>query len=253
MTSEHDLGSKTPVPSGATAVAGSVSGRATRPSLVDLFADLLLLGYSLQSEADPGDPVQVRARILDQLNLADKRGREAGYDAASIEHARFAVVALLDELILGSKWSGRDTWRGNPLQRELFRINTAGEEFFTRLESIRGGRAGQRPVLEICQACLALGFEGRYKLLGPEKLEQLRRDLAAEIGSGHAGMDGLAPRWLPTDQVPEAAGEGVPVWMTLLGVLGGAGLLVLVFALAAGASAGRVAAVVRELYVRISG
>ena len=41
--------------------------------------------------------------------------------------------------------------------------------------------------------------------------------------------------------------------MTLLGVLGGAGLLVLVFALAAGASAGRVAAVVRELYVRISG
>jgi len=251
MSAEHDT--DTPAPArGAAALASPKTGGG-RPPLVDLFADLLLLAYSLQSPGDPGEPSQVRGRILDLLAAAERRGREAGYDPASLDHARFAIVALLDELILGSSWAGRDIWRGNPLQRELFRINTAGEEFFTRLDGLRGGKGEGRAALEVYQACLALGFEGRFKISGTEKLEALRRDLASDLSGGRTTLDNLAPRWEPRDQVPEAAGEGIPVWMTLLGVLGGAVLLVAIFALAAGASAGRVAATVRELYIRIAG
>lgn len=253
MSAEHDSATPLPVTAGSAAIPIPPKTAGGRTPLVDLFADLLLLAYSLQSPGDPGEPSQVRGRILELLAVAERRGREAGYDPASVDHARFAVVALLDELILGSSWAGRDTWRGNPLQRELFRINTAGEEFFTRLEGLRGGRGESRAALEVYQACLSLGFEGRYKIAGAEKLGALRRDVASEVSSGRTSLDSLAPRWEPRDQVPEAAGEGIPVWMTLLGVLGGAILLVAIFALAAGASAGRVAATVRELYIRIAG
>jgi type VI secretion system protein ImpK len=220
--------------------------------LVDLFADLFLLAASLQT-SDPGDSAQVRAHILDLLGRASVRGKDAGYEPGLVDEARFAVVALLDELILSSTWPGREAWRGNPLQRELFRLNTAGEEFFIRLEKIRAARAENRPLLEVYQVCLALGFEGRFKLLGPEKLELLRRELAGDLGSARTSMDGLAPHWQPPDQAPETVGEGVPVWLTLAGVLGGALILIVVFALAAGASAGRTADVVSRLYARISG
>ena len=66
-------------------------------------------------------------------------------------------------------------------------------------------------------------------------------------------MDHLAPAWKRPDDVVESAGERVPVWATVGVICGAVLLLILLFALASGASASRIAASIRELYVRISG
>ena len=196
----------------------------------------------------------MRARILSLLRRAEEQGRELGHDTLQVDEARFAVVALLDEVILSSTWAGRDLWRGNPLQRELFRINVAGEEFFTRLDRLRSDPKENHPSLEVLHTCLALGFEGKYKLLGQERLQMLIREVAGALSrSGSTGMDHLAPAWKRPDDVMESAGERVPVWATVAAIAGTVLLLILLFALASGASAGRIAASIRELYVRISG
>ncbi len=225
-----------------------------RPRLVDLFADLLSLAYSVRTQPELGNPEEVRARILSLLGRAEEQGRELGHDTLQVDQARFAVVALLDEVILNSTWAGRDLWRGNPLQRELFRINVAGEEFFTRLDRLRSDAKENHPSLEVFHTCLALGFEGKYKLLGQERLQTLIREVAGGLSrSGPTGMDHLAPAWKRPDDVVESAGERVPVWATVGAIAGAVLLLILLFALASGASAGRIAASIRELYVRISG
>ena len=225
-----------------------------RPHLVDLFADLLSLAYSARNQPELGNPEEVRARILSLLSRAEEQGRELGHDMLQVDEARFAVVALLDEVILSSTWAGRDLWRGNPLQRELFRINVAGEEFFTRLDRLRADAKENQPSLEVYHTCLALGFEGKYKLLGQERLQTLIREVAGGlVRSDSTGMDHVAPAWKRPDDVVESAGERVPVWATVGTIAGAVLLLILLFALASGASAGRIAASIRELYVRISG
>ncbi len=224
-----------------------------RPHLVDLFAELLSLACSTRTQPDLGGPEEVRARILTLLNRAEEQGRGFGYDTGQVDEARFAVVALLDEAILSSTWAGRDLWRGNPLQRELFRINVAGEEFFARLERLRADVKEHRPALEVFHTCLALGFEGKYKLLGQERLQGLIREVASGLSQSGTSLDHLAPAWKRPDDVVESAGERVPVWATVGVIAGAVCLLILLFALASSASAGRIAASIRELYVRIAG
>jgi type VI secretion system protein ImpK len=62
-----------------------------------------------------------------------------------------------------------------PLQLELYRENTAGENFFVRLRALL--RAGDRPVaVEIYYLCLVLGFQGAYRDGGePQALEKFTR------------------------------------------------------------------------------
>jgi type VI secretion system protein ImpK len=246
-------------PSGGGSGGGPLAGNEpelvrARPHLVDLFADLLSLAYSSRTQPDLGNPEEVRARILSLLGRTEEQGRELGHDTQQVDEARFAVVALLDEVVLSSTWSGRDSWRGNPLQRELFRINTAGEEFFTRLDRLRADAKENLPSLEVFHTCLALGFEGKYKLLGPDRLQALYREIAGELSrSGAVTPDHLAPAWKRPDDVVESAGERVPIWATVGAISGAVLLLILLFALASGASAGHIAASIRELYVRISG
>lgn len=246
-------------PTGGRAVAGPPPVHEpdpvrARPHLVDLFADLLSLAHSARTQPELGNPEEVRSRILSLLSRADEQGRELGYDTLQVDEGRFAVVALLDEVILSSAWGGRDLWRGNPLQRELFRINVAGEEFYTRLDRLRADAKENHPSLEVYHTCLALGFEGKYKLLGQERLQALIREVAGALSkSGSTGMDHLAPAWRRPDDVVESAGESVPVWATVGAIAGAVLLLILLFALASGASAGHIADSIRELYVRISG
>ncbi len=247
------------LPSGGRPAGGLSPGNEpepvrARPHLVDLFADLLSLAYSVQTQPELGNPEEVRARILSLLGRAEDQGRELGHDMVQVDQARFAVVALLDEVILSSTWAGRDLWRGNPLQRELFRINVAGEEFFTRLDRLRSDAKENQPSLEVYHTCLALGFEGKYKLLGQERLQTFIREVAGGLSrSGPTGMDHLAPAWKRPDDVVESAGERVPVWATVGTIAGAVLLLILLFALASRASAGHIADSIRELYVRISG
>ena len=54
--------------------------------------------YSVRTQPELGNPEEVRARILSLLSRAEEQGRELGYDTLQVDEARFAVVALLDEV-----------------------------------------------------------------------------------------------------------------------------------------------------------
>ncbi len=218
-------------------------------TLSELAAELFTLTYSLRRGTAPNDPADVRQKTITLLERFDSEARKAGYAADQVEAARFALVALVDETVLSSQWPGKDIWRSNPLQRELFKINTAGEEFFKKLEILRADRAANRRALELFYSCLGMGFEGRYKLLGREKLEGLIRELSQEIGahrSSHA--ESMSPNWRRPDEFPESVGEGVPVWLTLAVFIPAVLLEVGLFALAAGLDAGRIGRSIRTVF-----
>ena len=131
--------------------------------------------------------------------------------------------------MLGQPSSLRDAWECNPLQLRLFGEHLAGEHFFDRLEQLRAQGAPRLPSLEVYHYCLLLGFEGKYRLEGPEKLGYLIARLGDEIVYLKGKRTGFAPHWAPPDKVAHALRRVVPLWapaavLAVVGLLGYFGL-----------------------------
>ncbi len=75
----------------------------------------------------------------------------------------WVMAALADEIFVHMDWSGKDYWLSHLLETRLFRTQSAGETFFTRLEHLleRTDPAAEETA-SIYLMALALGFRGKY-------------------------------------------------------------------------------------------
>ena len=219
-----------------------------RPQLSEFAYDLYALVYTLRAGQDLGDYGVVRRRIMDSLGEFANHARNAGYTTPVVDTARFALVALLDELVLMSEWTGKAQWASSPMQLELFQTNTAGQEFFVRLSDLRTRFEENRELIEIYHDCLALGFKGKYLLMGGDEREVLVSEMARDLTRGRTfDLEGLSPSWERPDHVGEVVGEGMPVWATLAIFIPLAVIILAVFIVAADREAAGVAEIIASL------
>jgi type VI secretion system protein ImpK len=110
------------------------------------------------------DGESFRTRIKATLQEIEQVAASAGYDAADIRDTHFAIVALLDSVVLHSEGAIRGEWERKLLQEELFGQTNAGVVFFEKLSRLQSRRDSHQlaDVLEVFLLCLLLGFEGRY-------------------------------------------------------------------------------------------
>ncbi len=164
-------------------------------NLPDMAGTLFSLILSLRTSSNYGSEDELRRKILGYLDQIDKEGLEAGIAREDLEAAKFPLVAFIDETILNSEWKGRDAWRERPLQLDLYGETIAGERFFERLEKVRRSGEAKADLLEIYYLCLALGFEGKYKISGPAKLRELLSGVRRELGGvrSRATSEPLSP------------------------------------------------------------
>jgi type IV/VI secretion system ImpK/VasF family protein len=208
-------------PAPAAVAAGQSAGAAK--ALPDLCAKCF--AYTLWLVQAPAaqqlDARTVYQRYDELLREFDGDGRRAGYEVAQVRLAMFALVAFVDELLLTSQHPVKASWSDQPLQLTYFNENSAGEEFYVRLEAARRGE-GPRDldVQEAFYLCLSLGFHGRYA--GSSRAEKQRRSLmeqlAADIRSRRgASAASLSPHGLCA--VAEGRSEGLrSVWAVPLAV-----------------------------------
>ena len=76
-----------------------------------------------------------RAQMKQALMRAEQEGRSGGYKPEDVHQVLFAVVAFLDESVLGSRNPIFADWPRLPLQTELFGRQIAGEMVFRDLQS----------------------------------------------------------------------------------------------------------------------
>jgi type VI secretion system protein ImpK len=143
--------------------------------LYHVCANVLVTAVQLTTDSSLAAASDLRQRLIGALERMVSDGRRIGIADADLAEARYALVAFIDEQIMRSDWSGRAEWMARPLQLELYRENTAGENFFVRLRALL--RAGDRPVaIEIYYLCLVLGFQGAYRDGGePQAVEKFTR------------------------------------------------------------------------------
>jgi type VI secretion system protein ImpK len=191
------------------------SGTPGMGPLVEAGFGLLALAPLLRSSRPPADPATLKAQIERELARFVDALRGKKCDDRTISLGHYCLCALLDDAVLNTPWGAEGPWRSSSLTGTIHHDVAAGERFFDYLEGAMRVPDRSRPVLEMMAACLALGFEGRYRLTrgGGAILQQLRSDLAAILTrlSGETTPD-LSGHWQGVPAAHRPVAQRIPLW-----------------------------------------
>ena len=132
------------------------------------------------------DYATFRRSMQEVLAAQEAQAGSRRLDFEIYEDAKYAMVALVDELAIVSDWAFRNDWAQEPLELAIFTSNVAGEEFFDRIQNLKKRYASARDdgeretilgALEVFYTCLECGFKGRFRGLAEGELEAERRGL----------------------------------------------------------------------------
>ncbi len=166
---------------GQTLFGAKAASAATGPSLLTLSTDLLLIGVKIMETSDLGDSGALHRLLLAYFKDFERACLTHHKPPEAVEEAKYALAAFIDETIINSPNNCRDDWVREPLQAQFFNDHSAGEHFFTRLEGLIGDLRRHFEAVEVFYMCLALGFQGRYRVEGQELLPNVVRNLLRRI------------------------------------------------------------------------
>ena len=209
-------------------------------------SDVLFRILKLRNSVEQPAPDVLQREILGYFDAMMRKGREARIPEQDMVEAKFALAAFADEVVFTSTWPGRAQWLQNPLQLQFFNVNTAGEGFFTNLDNLHGQR-GRNHVAQIYFLCLALGFQGKYRLRHQEALGAIVEGLGNYVALSEGGGDLLAPNAERKDGGGGAVRRELPYLAIALGVLLLAVLVVIVLRLMVGGQANEVVEEISKL------
>jgi type VI secretion system protein ImpK len=125
---------------------------------------------------------ELRARLLQSFDAFEKRCHASQLDNSAVGDVKYALSAVVDEMVMNSAWPHKLSWAEKPLQLEFFSENLADEGFYQKLDKLR--QSGERNIdaLEIYYLCLQLGFMGMYRMRGEmEQLHDLQENIRMQI------------------------------------------------------------------------
>jgi type VI secretion system protein ImpK len=211
-------------------------------------SDVLSLILQLRSSQDLPAPDILQRRVLGLFDTMMQNGRESGMPELDMTDVKYALAAFADEVIFVSNWPGRTQWLNNPLQLQFFQENTAGDGFFDRLDQLHGQR-GRLHVTQIYFLCLALGFQGKFRLAGQSGLNEVVEGVGNYVALAVGGSGALAPNAERRDGAAGAVRRELPFLVIALGFFVFALLVVIVLRLVIGSQAGNIADSISKLVV----
>ena len=176
---------------------------------------LLDLVVPLRTTAQPHDLQQLRERLAQALKAFETEARAGGADSEAIAAARYALCTLLDETIASTAW-GSGVWNTRSLLVAFHNEASGGEKVFLILQRLSQNPAANLDLLELMYLCLALGLEGRYRMLdqGQAQLSTLRERLLQLIRQHRRGYEAdLSPSWRGDAVRPPSTLRRVPLWV----------------------------------------
>lgn len=169
------------------------------------------------------DPAQLRNYLVEQVNLFERRAREANVSPETIIAARYALCTALDETAAKTPWGGGGQWSRHSLLVTFHNETWGGEKFYQVLARLVQDPKKHFDLIELMAVCIALGFEGRFGVVdnGRSQLDTLRRRLV-EILDGARGeySKALSLHWRGAEADGKSKWGFLPLWITVGAVLG---------------------------------
>ncbi len=135
------------------------------------------LRATLELKQDISD---LKAYLIEQVKLFEQRARVFGVTEETIVGARYCLCTALDETAAQTPWGCEGTWPAHSLLVKFHNETWGGEKFFMLLSRLAQNPQQHHDLLELMYYCIALGFEGRYRIMdnGRTQLETVKRRLA---------------------------------------------------------------------------
>lgn len=198
-----------------------------------VFQHVLGLLERVSNGEDPS-PKEERVRIRGWLDQAEAHlGHSADWQLA-----KYALVAWIDEvLIVDAPWEGRNWWKENAMEVEVFNTRLRHEMFYQKAKE--ASALPQKDALETFYVCVVLGFRGLYRdpvaaasLAEPRQLapdlETWARETAMAIRLG-LGRPPISDASKPLEGAPPLQGPSMLVWATFFGLVLSVFLVVLIW------------------------
>jgi type VI secretion system protein ImpK len=177
---------------------------------------LLALLTKLNSSYSQSDPVGLKNRIIREIEQFQITAQAKGIDPQTISSTRYVLCTALDEAVLNTPWGNDCGWSQQSLLSLFHKEVSGGERFFHLLKSLAQVPAKNRYLLELMYVCIALGFEGQYRLIegGKNKLSSIR-DWLYQILQKERGVANpvLSLHWQGVTDRRNPLMQMVPVWV----------------------------------------
>lgn len=123
-----------------------------------------------------------------------------GYPEEMRQRAKYAVCATIDDVAQNLPGMGNDgaEWARRSMVVQFFRENIGGDRFWQLVDDMLRNPAGNRDLIELYHACLAAGFEGRFRVMpdGKRRLHEIMARLQGALDHVRGlSMLEMAPRW----------------------------------------------------------
>lgn len=179
---------------------------------------LLDMVPQLRATLQHPDPLGLRDSLARDIKEFERRARGTHVAGEKIVAARYALCTLLDEIATSTPWGGSGMWAKNSLLITFHNEAWGGEKFFQLLSKLAEQPDVNRDLLELMYVCLALGFEGRYRVLnnGRAQLDAIRERLAQLLRKQQGDYErDLSPRWQVALNKRGAGWNVLPVWVAV--------------------------------------
>lgn len=131
---------------------------------------------------------------------AFERAIAPGYSAEVQQRAKYALCATIDDIAQNLPGVGHDgaEWARRSLVVQFFRENIGGDRFWQLVDDMLARPAENADTIELFHACLAAGFEGRFRVMpdGKARLHEIMSRLYGALEHPRSlSMLELSPRW----------------------------------------------------------
>jgi len=197
--------------------------------LVALANDVLVLVPQLRATVNHPDPAGLKKQLAQEIRDFERRCQEAHLSADRIVAARYILCTVLDEAAAETPWGGAGVWAKQSLLVMFHEEAWGGEKVFELMGRLANNVPANRDLLELIYACLAMGFEGRYRVTsgGGTDLDAIRARLAQLLqGARGSYPPALAQHWDDIVPTRHALASWLPLWVSMAAA---AALLVLAY------------------------
>ena len=184
--------------------------------LVSGASRLLLLIVKLRHLVQPPDAAALRTATVTAVQQFDIAARRAGTGNETVMAARYVLCAALDEAVANTPWGVAAGWNANSLLVQFHNETWGGEKVFQLLGRLAQDVPTHRQLLELIYCVLALGFEGRYRVIdnGRSQLDSVRARLAELIRKDRPPLEPqLSPHWRGEPAGAERLRDTLPLWV----------------------------------------
>ena len=166
--------------------------------LVAAATPLLWLAGRLNESAPPDNIAEFRDRTVDEIKRFETAAMAKDVPSRIVRIARYALCAVIDDIILNTQWGGQSGWANGSLVGTLYNETWGGERFYDLLSQLQHNPEDDINALELMAICMAIGFVGKYRVIdaGQGQLTRLRHDLYRTIRRVRGPYDrGLSASW----------------------------------------------------------